>query len=581
LFTFLNNFDKLANTIKTVIMKTKFYLVSALLIGSLSTQLFAQSNLGPKKPTQVSTVQASPNFEPIEALSERPQQDMNFNADVPTYAEIHTPIRWYALENAENEKYWEAVDESRIWIEMELGVSPYSGPVADFLQAYDLSVAVVLDQSPYKEKTNYITVASPFQNREDLLEMISQAQQVEGIKFIEPSVVYKKMLTPNDPLWEQQWGPYVTYFDEAWDYGIGGNSLNVVAVIDDACDWNHEDLYDQVWYGWDYAYDDWDITPDIISDNHGTHVTGTVAATINNGIGVAGMVNDTVYFAKVGDGQGGLVDNAIVNAVYDIADIARVTALNMSLGADAPSAAMEQACNYAWNAGKLPIVASGNNSQGFIGFPAAYASCMAVGSIGADGNNLYLTAYSQYGPEQEITAPGGDIEAGFGIISTLPGNDYGMQQGTSMAAPHVTGLAGLMKNLNPNLTNADIRNLINTTAFDYGDAGWDQYFGFGMINAVGAVEAAQGVSVGTRDESGSEFFSLYPNPAKDRLLIDMSADLENGRVDILDITGKVVMTLQVNQGRNMQIDVNQLNTGIYILRLSSDEFTASSKFIKS
>ena len=145
------------------------------------------------------------------------------------------------------------------------------------------------------------------------------------------------------------------------------------------------------------------------------------------------MVNDTVYFAKVGTGDGGLSDAGIVEAVYDIASIERVMAVNMSLGADAPNAAMEQACNFAWNSGQLLIVASGNNGQSVIGFPAAYSSCVAVGSIGADGEQLYLTGYSQNGNEQELVAPGGDLNTGFGIMSCLPNNQYGAEEGTSMA----------------------------------------------------------------------------------------------------------------------------------------------------
>ncbi len=393
---------------------------------------------------------------------------------IPAFEQITVDIKWYAIENADNAAYWSAVNQNRIWIELAYGVSPEDVAIADFLLANRIDK--IIGGSRSKKHTNYIIVELLGVSPARIVALAKAARSLREILFLEPTVKYEKHYEPNDPLYNQQWAPYVTFFDEAWDQGFGGNSYNVVSVIDDACDWNHEDLYDQVWYGYDYAEQDADISPDDpINHKHGTHTTGTVAATTDNGIGVAGMVNDTVYFAKVGRVDGTLSDQAIVESLYDIGDIDRITAVNMSLGGDAPSAALEQACNYAWNAGRLLIVSSGNNGMGVISFPAAYPACMAVGSIGADGINLYLTTYSQYGNEQEICAPGGDINTGFGVLSCVPLNGYEMLEGTSMAAPHVTGLAGLLKHINPVLTNYDIRNIINATAIDYGNTGWIRY----------------------------------------------------------------------------------------------------------
>jgi len=561
-------------------MKKTFYplLVLAALI-FLGSPAGAQSDLGPRKNTQRNLQDQSQVLSSSEAMVQRPDQPLDLNPHVPVYDEIHTPIRWYALENENNDTYWNGVDVSRIWIELDLNASIYDQNIQNFLAVHGLTT--IIHESRYKEKTNYWIFENPFETKESVLEMALEAQSVDGIKFLEPSVIYQPHLTPNDPMWEQQWGPYVTYFDEAWDYGLGGNSMNVVAVMDNACDWNHEDLYDQVWYGWDYVYNTWDIAPVQPTIDHGTHVTGTVAATTNNGIGVAGMVNDTVYFAKVSDDQDGMVDQAIIDGLYDMADIGRISVINMSLGGESPSAAIEQACNYAWNNGKLLIVSSGNNGQGFISFPAAYLACVAIGSIGADGNSLYLTNYSQFGNEQELSAPGGEMQTGFGIVSCLPGNQYGAKEGTSMAAPHVTGLAGLMKNLNPNLTNVDIRNILAATAFDYGDEGWDAVYGFGMINAVGAVETALGITTNTRDLSANEVMHLYPNPVAERLFIDMKIDANEVSAEIIDITGKVVKSIALGNSQKLHINVNDLNRGVYILRMQTDRGIASTKFIKS
>ena len=561
-------------------MKKTVYSLLALII-TLSTggDLFSQSNLGPRKNSNVDLQNQSQVISNSQTLTERDLNTREINPRVPVYDEINTPIRWYAIENAENQAYWEGVNPSRIWIELELDASIYDQQIQEFLEANGLTN--IIHESRYKTVTNYWIFANPNPSPEAVVEMAIQAENIEGIKFLEPSVNYETHMTPNDPLYEQQWGPYVTYFDEAWDYGIGGNSYNVVAVMDNACDWNHEDLYDQVWYGWDYVYDNYDIAPVQASINHGTHTTGTVAATTNNGIGVSGMVNDTVYFAKVGDDQDGLVDQAIVDGLYDMAGVERISVVNMSLGGDSPSAALEQACNNFWNSGKLLIVSSGNNGSGLISFPAAYLSCTAIGSIGADGNQLYLTSYSQYGNEQELTAPGGDMQTGFGIISCLPGNDYGAMEGTSMAAPHVTGLAGLLKNLNPDLTNVDIRNIMAATAFDYGDQGWDAVYGFGMINAVGAVEAALGVAASTKELNANEVLRLYPNPAADRLYLDMKIDAKEISAEIMDITGKRVKTISLGNQQKLNINISELNRCVYIIRLQTDKGLVSTKFIKS
>ncbi|MEM9051140.1 MAG: S8/S53 family peptidase [Bacteroidota bacterium] len=545
-----------------------------------ATTIIAQSSgLVNKKNSDVDIVPSNSEFiETQDRMVNRPEQS-SMNGDVPVYDQIHSDIKWYALENENNPVYWESVDVNRIWIELDQGLHVTDPIINEFLEAQGINKLV--GESRAKEKSNYFIFEMENNTPEDVINMAKAAQQVVGIKYLEPAVIYTRSYIPNDALYNNQWGPYVTYFEEAWDYGTGGNSENVVAVIDDACDWNHEDLYDQVWYGWDYAVNDQDITPDDpFEHKHGTHVTGTVAASTGNGIGVAGMVNDTVFFAKIGLPNGTLSDQGIVDAIYEIGDIERITAVNMSFGGDAPSAACEQACNYAWNNGSLLIAASGNNGQGFISWPAAYQATMAVGSIGADGMNLYLTGYSQYGNEQEICAPGGDMNTGFGVLSCIPMNGYEAMEGTSMAAPHVTGLAGLMKSLNPDLTNVDIRNLLTSTAFDYGDLGWDPVFGYGMINAQLAVETAIGGVTSTKNLNADEVFEIYPNPATHRLFIDKKMSTINDWIEIFDVTGKRIKEESANGAERLIIDVSDLPSGVYLITMNSERGSATTKFVK-
>lgn len=565
-------------------MKTKVYspVLVIFLMLSLSGISLAQVHQGVRKPMkEISTRVTGEDLfiDPIR-LPERPDKgEFKVNRDVPIYDQIHSPIRWYAIENEHNSKYWESVNVNKIWIVLEEGLSITDPAIDDFRNTYGLTS--IISESKRKHQTNYWIFELQDATRGQIVQMAKAAKAVSGIKFLEPSVIYTSFYVPNDPMYNMQWGPYVTYFNQAWDVSTGGNSWNVVAVIDDACDWFHEDLTDMVWYGYDYAMDDYDVYPDDpFEHKHGTHTTGTIAAKINNGIGVAGMVNDTVYFAKVGLPDGTLSDEGIVNAYYDISAIERITAVNMSFGGGAPSAANEQGVNYAWNSGKILLVSSGNDGSGTISYPAAYPAAMAVGSIGTNGDQLNLASYSQYGNEQEITAPGGETQFNYGIVSCIPMNMYESMEGTSMAAPHVTGLAGLMKNVNMDLTNADIRYIINATAFDLGAPGWDAEFGYGMINASLAIQTAMNGTVSVGQIDGADVMRIYPNPASDHILIDKKISPGNGTYHVLDITGKTVKSIQITPEKTSTIDVSDLPNGVYILTMSSEIGLASTKFVK-
>lgn len=503
--------------------------------------------------------------------------------DVPAYGEIHSPIRWYAIENENNDTYWQAVDCSRIWLELDLGRSLNARDIKAFLESHNLGEPV--QQSRYKHVSNFYVFSLPGATPAEVVEMAKEARNIPGIQFLEPSVRYTRKSTPNDPLYPYQWGPQVINAEEAWEYTTGG-SWNVIAVIDDAIDWNHPELYDQVWYGYDFGMDDNDPTPDDPSQNHGTHVTGTIAAKIGNNAGMAGMVNDTIYFAKVTDAtydpeEGNFSDVAIVDALYSISFQPRIGVVNMSLGGGAPSAAMEQACNANWNNNKILVVASGNESASTVSYPAAFNACMAVGSVGANGVNMYFAAYSNYGSAQEIVAPGGDQGAGYGILSTVLFNEFDAMEGTSMACPHVAGVAGLMKAANPALSNLDIRNILNTTATDYGTTGWDQVFGYGMVNAGLAVQTAVNFSsLGATEGSDKSRVSLYPNPCTDALNINSDGLQVQGAIEVYDLSGKMVFAQNSGQGDVQSIGVQHLPKGMYLVRLQHSEGATSARFVK-
>jgi subtilisin family serine protease len=159
--------------------------------------------------------------------------------------------------------------------------------------------------------------------------------------------------------------------------------------------------------------------------------------------------------------------------------------INMSVGAKYSKwpcnwPDVEAELNYAVSHGVLVIVAAGNDGQNGVNCPGAYDQVMAVGSTTSSDAR---SSFSNYGPRLDIAAPGS------GIYSTVRFGGYGYKSGTSMATPHVAGLAALVWSFAPSLTHSQVRDVIQNNADDLGSAGWDQYYGYGRINAYNTLDA--------------------------------------------------------------------------------------------
>jgi subtilisin family serine protease len=322
---------------------------------------------------------------------------------------------------------------------------------------------------------------------------------------------------PNDPNYGLQWAlkqaqDHDIDAPEAWDINTGSSDV-IIAVIDTGVDLDHPDLQAKLVPGYDYVNDD--PIPDD-DHGHGTHVAGIAAAVSNNGVGIAGVSwGARIMPLKVLDSGGnGNIDDLEDAIYYAVDNGAKV--INMSLGAQYSKwpctwPNIETAFNYAVSNDVLLAVAAGNDGQNGVNCPAAYDQAMAVGSTTSSDT---LSWFSNYGPRLDIAAPGS------GIYSTLPVSQgsYGYKNGTSMATPHVAGLAALIWSASPSLSEDQVRNFIQSTADDLGTAGWDQYFGHGRINAWQALDSS---------------VSLQTSPGQTGFLIDddsgpfpSSADVE-------------------------------------------------------
>jgi len=296
------------------------------------------------------------------------------------------------------------------------------------------------------------------------------------VAYAEPDLMAEALGSPDDPRFGSQWGMVKVQASQAWEVTNGSSSINI-AILDTGVDLDHPDLANKVISSIDFSHSG---TVDDVH-GHGTHVAGIAAAMTNNGIGVAGLgYSSTIMNVKVlgdtGSGAYSWIVSGIMWAVDNGAEI-----INMSLGGSSPSSALEDAINYAWSKGVVVVAAAGNYGNTAPLYPAYYTNCIAVAATDSLDR---LAGWSNYGDWVDVAAPG------VGIYATLKNNGYGYKSGTSMASPHVAGLAALvfttLSDTNGNgKLNDEVRSRIEVNCDDIGLSG----IGYGRINAARAVDS--------------------------------------------------------------------------------------------
>jgi thermitase len=301
--------------------------------------------------------------------------------------------------------------------------------------------------------------------------LINALKHNPNVEYVEPNYIYSADLTPNDPGASQQWAWSPIQANQAWDVTQGSSSV-VIAVVDTGIQRSHPDLDSKIVGGYDYVQGD---TAADDGNGHGTHVAGTSAAETNNATGGAGTCpNCRLMPVRVLDnnGSGTLVN--VANGIRYAADNG-AKVINMSLGGGG-SSSLQSAVDYAWSKGVFMACAAGNSntSSTASAYPGAYPNCFAVAST---TNTDARSSFSNYGSWVEVAAPGSNI------YSSWLNSGYNTISGTSMATPHVAGLAGLLAS--QGLTNAQIRDRICSTADKISGTG--SYWTCGRINAYRAV----------------------------------------------------------------------------------------------
>ncbi|MCJ7768810.1 S8 family serine peptidase, partial [Candidatus Bathyarchaeota archaeon] len=295
-------------------------------------------------------------------------------------------------------------------------------------------------------------------------------RQAGLVSYVEPRGKSQTQFWPDDQYFSAQWGVQKIEADWAWNVSVGSHDV-LVAVLDSGIDWHHPDLVSNyVPLGYDWVNDDADPMDDY---GHGTHCAGTIAATMNNSQGVAGMAQVRVMAEKVLNNRGEGYSDWIANGLYHaVQQGARV--ISMSFGDYDGNEVVHEAIKYAYSAGVFLVACAGNGNTDAKFYPAAYPEVIAVTATGSDD---VKASFSNFGDWVELAAPG------VGVLSTLPNNDYQSYSGTSVACPFVSGLCALIFSAFPNSTASFARYLLWYAADDFGDPGFDEYYGYGRINA--------------------------------------------------------------------------------------------------
>ncbi|HNY82716.1 MAG TPA: S8 family serine peptidase [Thermotogota bacterium] len=330
-----------------------------------------------------------------------------------------------------------------------------------------------------------------------------KGKSIEGIRYIEPS--YKRELnqpttqrsiltqsrTTDDPFYDYLWGLKKINAEAAWALGYTGEGV-IVAVCDDGSDASHPDLAGQYVIGYDAVLEkEIPAGESVPYDSHGTHVSGTIAAVRDNREGIVGVAPDAkimpipIFYGPKSEYIGDLkVLEAWIWAVDHGAKI-----LQNSWGGEGYSHTLKRGIDYALREGAIVVVSTGNShiSENW-GYPNNFPGVLGVG---ASTVNDSLTDFSSRGDSVSVVAPGERILSTIGMDDpeTLQGGlPYAYYNGTSMASPHVSGLAALLYQKYPDATPYEMRKLIENSAVDLDVPGYDKNTGYGRIDALAAVQ---------------------------------------------------------------------------------------------
>ncbi len=434
----------------------------------------------------------------------------------------------------------------------------------------------------------FVIAFDPNQDIQHLMEMV---QRQPGIENVELNHVARIDAVDDPELSNGNlWGLNKIQAPAAWDNSPKGEGV-VVAVLDTGIDMTHPDLASNIWnnpgetpgngidddqngyvddvHGWNFVSNS---TSPADGHSHGTHVSGTIAAVGNNGIGVIGVA----YKAKImplkglsdvgGRGESSNLIKGLVYAADNGADV-----INNSWGGPGActlGSTYYDAVNYLHGKGVVVVAAAGNDYYDVAAFNPA--NCPNVITVAATERNNAKADFSNSGEEIDVAAPG------VGILSTTPKGGYTTKDGTSMACPHVAGVAALILSKFPTLPNYRVSEILRSSADDLGTPGFDTHFGFGLINAENAlllpssdtIRPTKPTNLNLVVNSADTLRLTWSRATDDKKLGGYLLDVST-HSDFSDFVG-MYKSLQIDLSRNYVIDNIPTGTKFYVRLRSID-----------
>lgn len=458
------------------------------------------------------------------------------------------------------------------------------------------------------------TAMSPLQlEKEATIEFLNHLKTRDDIEYASLNYIRRPLaVIPNDPQFTFQWHYDRINLPDAWEHTTGSEEV-IVAVVDTGIVFEHPDLAGQTVPGYDFIADDsysldgngldadasdpGDSLTEGDSSFHGTHVAGTIAAISDNGIGVAGIASGIRIMPLRVLGLDGGTSYDTAQAVLYAAGLPNdsntvperaADIINLSLGGPGYSQFEADIYQQATDAGAIIIAAAGNDGVATRYYPAAYSSVTCVSAIDSQDQ---LANYSNFGDWVDLTAPGGNLSTdqnddgqNDGVLSTSAYKsggiiypNYQLSEGTSMATPHVAGVAALMESIlksnNLDLSPSDWTNAITNSNIvtDLGSIGKDNSFGYGLVDALAAVTHAENLVAGRTVSSEAITLStdaLNFGNSINSLSIGITPE---GETTFISLTGSeiwITVTPTLVDGNNfgtyeIAIDRSQLSPGIY------------------
>lgn len=382
-----------------------------------------------------------------------------------------------------------------------------------------------------------------------------------NLEFAEVDGIVAPVLTTNDTYYSSQWHLPKVNAPAAWDHSKGSGV--VIAILDSGVDGTHPDLASRMVPGYNF-YDNNTNTTDV--HGHGTWCAGTAAAIGNNALGVAGVAWEAqIMPVRISDTTGYAYWSTIATGINWAADNgAKVASISYQahLGSTVSTAAQ-----YFQSKGGVVV-----NSAGNTGALDSTANSPYLISVSATDSGDVKTNWSTYGPYVDLSAPGTSI------YTTARGGGYATVQGTSFSCPITAGTAALMFSVNPSLSPTQIQNILFSTAKDLGAVGYDQYYGYGRVDAGAAVLLAKN-TVGNDTQAPTVSITSPQNGAivKGLLNVDVSASDNIGvtRVDLF-INGVLVGSDTLSP-YNFSLDSTTRNDGVYNLTAQAYDATGNMK----